>query len=345
LFWDHFNLHKIAGRSCNKCGKIFVLFIILLFPCSLSFSQLHEKNVKIGFLIREKGDLAIRQKAQLAIDEANAKGGYRGQKFELVIKSCDGPWGVTSKQTVSLIFEDKVPIVVTALDGRNAHLAEQVTAKSHVVMLSTLSSDPTLSRAYVPWYFRMVPDDKQQARALVDEIYIENNARNVAMISLDSYDGQKSSKALLEEVRQRGLEPPVVFMDSGEDDLVQKMKQKSWDAVILAGNASGKINVSDLINDQNVYAFLNFFNFMNSMEEEKKVKTSFYPSLDYVFDGVRLAVESILKFGPDSEEIRNGFKDIKYNGVTGNIVFDKLGNRILDYIATHMNFSTLKEHF
>ena len=72
-----------------------------------------------------------------------------------------------------MIYEDHVSLIVTALDGRNAHLAEQVTAKSHVVMLSTQSSDPTLSRAYVPWYFRMVPDDLQQSEIFVKEIYVK----------------------------------------------------------------------------------------------------------------------------------------------------------------------------
>ena len=162
-------------------ASVYVFKLLLLLFTFPAFTQNSQETIKIGFLIRDKGDLAILQTAQHAIDEANAKGGYKGQKFELAIKSCDGPWGVTSKQTVALIYDDQVPIVVTALDGRNAHLAEQVTAKSHVVMLSTLTSDPTLSRAYVPWYYRMVPDDKQQASALVDEIYIENKARDVAI--------------------------------------------------------------------------------------------------------------------------------------------------------------------
>ena len=42
-------------------------------------------------------------------------------------------------------------------DGRNAHLVEQVATKSQVVFLSAWASDPTLSQAFVPWFFSCVP--------------------------------------------------------------------------------------------------------------------------------------------------------------------------------------------
>ena len=140
----------IRTHLCKPVDRsnLYLLAIVLLLSISFlkpiaSFSQ---STIKIGFLIRDKSDLAVRQAAQEAIEEANSNGGHKGQPFELVTRSCDGPWGMTSKQAVALIYEDQVSILVTALDGRNAHLAEQVAAKSHVVILSTLSSD---------WLFKM----------------------------------------------------------------------------------------------------------------------------------------------------------------------------------------------
>lgn len=302
-------------------------FFLLLFSFS-AFSQNNEETIKIGFLIRDKNDIAIQQVAQSAIEKANSLGGYKGQDFELIIKSCDGPWGITSKQAVALIFEDQAPIIVTALDGRNAHLAEQVTAKSHVVMLSTLSSDPTLSRAYVPWYFRMVPDDKQQAESLIKEIYISKKAKQVAIISFDKYDGEQSIESFDSAVKQKGFLPPKVFRDLDEDELMSKIYEQSWDAIVLAGTPKGEGKLTSLIKSHKTYAFLNFFSFMGPDEKFKTVSTSFSPSLDYVHDGISLAIESIQKFGPDAEAIRIGFKDLTYEGVTGLVEFDKLGNRI-----------------
>ena len=327
MLWDFPAVLHRFNRSRNKL----IWLLVLLSFYFHAFPQTPKKEtIKIGFLIRDKEDNNIQQTAQEAIDQANAEGGYKGQKFELVIKSCDGPWGVTSKQTVALIFDDQVPILVTALNGRNAHLAEQVAAKSHVVMLSTLSSDPTLSRAYVPWYFRLVPDDRQQAIALVEKIYSKGEAQKVAVISLDSYDGKKSTEAFIAEVQQKGYVLPKVFDDLNENDLLNNFNKKSWDAIVIAGTPKDKDKIAGLIRNYETYAFLNFFSFMGSSERFDMVKTMFYPSMDYVRDGILLAIESVRKFGPDAEAIRNGFKDLKFEGATGLIEFDTFGNRLIE---------------
>jgi len=317
-------------QDLNRCAMI-VLISCAPFLFSIpAFSQTPDKTIKIGFLIRDKDDLALQRIAELAIQEANAKGGYKGQKFELVTKSCDGPWGITSKQTVALIYEDQVPIVVTALDGRNAHLAEQVTAKSHVVMLSTLASDPTLSRAYVPWYFRMVPDDRQQAQRLAEDIYIKNNATKVAMIALDNYDGKQSGEAFEKETKKKGFPAPELFINLSEDELHRKLSNSSWDAVVLAGTPKDVNKLEGLLQKHNVYTFTNYFNFQDSQEQNKYFKTIFPPTMDYVSDGISLAIKAINTFGIDSESIRTGFKELNLEGKTGFIEFDKFGNRLLE---------------
>lgn len=339
-------------RDLYQYGMFFLLAIIPIIP---AFSQSPNETIKIGFLIRDKNDIAIQQTAQMAIEYANAQGGYKSKNFELITKSCDGPWGITSKQTVALIFEDQVPIVVTALDGRNAHLAEQVTAKSHVVMLSTLSSDPTLSRAYVPWYFRMVPDDRQQARLLVQEIYQKSKAQKVAIISFDDYDGKKSAEAFIAQAKTSGYQEPEIIDVALNSELLKKSTENSWDALVLAGSSSDANQIMSGLKPTQLYAFLNFYNFLGADQiKNSGIKTTFYswetdalwtdfqqlykakytqpptPAQGYVYDGISLAIESIKKFGPNSEAIRLGFNGLTYQGLTRNVEFDGLGNRILD---------------
>ncbi len=83
---------------------------------------------------------------------ANERGGFNGSPFKLVVRTTEGPWGAGSKESVGLVYEDEVRAIVGSLDGRNAHLAEQVVAKSHLVYMETKATDPTLSQAYVPWF-------------------------------------------------------------------------------------------------------------------------------------------------------------------------------------------------
>ena len=319
----------------------------------VSVSAFAQSTTKIGLLIRDKNDLAIRQAAELAIHDANVRGAHKGQKFELVVRSCDGPWGIGSKQAVALIHEDGVPIVVGALDGRNAHLAEQVAAKSHVVMLSTLSSDPTLSRAYVPWYFRIIADDKQQAEVLAESIYLKNKAKKVAVIAFDNYDGKMSAETFMKTVAHKGYPEPEYITGSAKNEWLEKVNKSSWDAVVLAGTSKYTMGILSAIQSKETYAFLNLINFMGNFPSETFKKVQFVgaattanpawltfencymekyrifpsPALAYVYDGISLACEAVRTFGDNPETIKKGFKDIKFDGITGKIEFDKFGNR------------------
>ena len=60
-------------------------------------SSSESSPVKVGLLVPEAGPLAlegqaVRQAAQMAVEAANANGGYHGQPFQLVVRSAAGPW-------------------------------------------------------------------------------------------------------------------------------------------------------------------------------------------------------------------------------------------------------------
>jgi branched-chain amino acid transport system substrate-binding protein len=178
---------------------------ILLFPACLSFAipaffvpnvqasqnpEGPDETVKIGLLIPDNKSLAARHGAEMAIRKANEKGGFNGCPFQLVTRSMEGPWGTGSKEAVNLIFEEEVWAIMGSHDGRNAHLVEQVAAKACIVFLSAWASDPTLSQAFVPWYFSCVPNDLQQATALIEEIYNKRKINKIAAVSDNGYDSK-----------------------------------------------------------------------------------------------------------------------------------------------------------
>jgi len=153
--------------------------------------KLLKEEIKIGLLlpVPPDNDLISRSAqlgAELAIEQANDKGGYNGQTFKLIIRTADGLWGAGSKESVRMVHEDEVVAIVTAVDGRNAHLAEQVAAKSHVVQVATRATEETLSQAYVPWFFRIVPNDKQQGLALIEEVFENRGLTNIHLMIEDN---------------------------------------------------------------------------------------------------------------------------------------------------------------
>ncbi|MDZ7606651.1 MAG: ABC transporter substrate-binding protein [Cyclobacteriaceae bacterium] len=354
---------KYSDEPLVKKG-LYIFLILAAFTLSgffvtISLAQSTQGDIKIGLLVRDKKDISLINTAKLAMESANSQGGYKGRSIGLEFRSCDGPWGVGSKMAVDLIHSENVLLVVAALDGRNAHLAEQVAAKSHIVLLDALASDPTLSRAYVPWYYRMVPDDKQQAETLMEEIYLRKRATRVAMVSLDNYDGKMAATTFFYLVKARGLPEPQLLSGTDDKQLTEKIAKGSWDAILIAGTSAKDPLLNDLIasaGNTPIFAFQNIYNFLQvthpALERvlcprvtgfkqaswadfEKRYKEKYNespsPSMAYVYDAIMLAIEAVRKFGPDSQVIKEGFKSLKYQGITGPVVFGSLGNREMEF--------------
>ena len=58
--------------------------------------------------------------------------------------------------------------IIGGLTGHEAHLAELVSAKAWVPVITPWAIDLTIDYANVPWVFRIAPDDETQARALLE---------------------------------------------------------------------------------------------------------------------------------------------------------------------------------
>jgi len=326
-----------------------------------------DDEIKLGLLLAaspEKDPLALaaKQGAELAVLIANKAGGIGGNPVKLIIRTSDGLWGAGSKEVVKFVYEDEVLAIITALDGRNAHLAEQVAAKSHVVQLATRATDETLSQAFVPWFFRIVPNDKQQARALIDEIYYERHLRKVYLVYEEDYDhqmGAKSFKNLLEKEGfelegnakisssefigalssiKKDIEAVVVFGSYRRAQPVLEEIKDSYPEVQVFGSlamtSDGLIGTGFSNGSEGGVFITSKFCYTTPGKDFKKAFMEKYdrmpnPASSYAFDGINLIVETIRKAGTDKEKIRDVLEGIKYaGGATGSIEFDEYGNRI-----------------
>ena len=148
----------------------------------------------------------------------------------------EGPWGTGSKETVSLIFEKEVWAIMGSHDGRNAHLAEQVTAKARVVFLSSWAADPTLSQAFVPWYFSCLPNNNQQADVLIEEIYNKQKFNKIALISENSYDADLALKSFVNKITIKGKSDLITLRYNVDDDfavLADKISSSNTSCIVL----------------------------------------------------------------------------------------------------------------
>lgn len=321
------------------------------------------ETIKIGLLIPDKEALAAKHGAELAVLQANRKGGYSGLPFQLIVRSTEGPWGAGSKESVSLVFEDEVVAIMGSLDGRNAHLAEQVAAKTRIVFLSCRATDMTLSQAFVPWYFRCVPNDKQQAISLIQEIYIKRRIRNVAIIGTDNNDSRNAVNTFINAARLMNVKPPEQFFykvsDQNLQEIFTEIKKNDIEAILLFGNPAFASDIIPVLQQQKMKQTI--FGSLSIMDDQKasspdwsilediimissdhwftekgiafqKEFQKIYgyqpgPAAAYAFDGINVIIEVIKNTGPDRDKIIDTFSKIDYKGITGEIQFDENGNR------------------
>jgi branched-chain amino acid transport system substrate-binding protein len=345
-----------------NAGILIISFLsILLIPAIAQKTE----PVKIGLLIQDKTTLAAKQGAELALKTANENGGLNGRPFQLIVKSMEGPWGTGSKQAVALIFEDEVWALLGSHDGRNAHLVEQASTRSIVPFVSVWSSDPTLSQAFVPWFFNCVPNDRQQADALIEEIYSKRKLTRIATIADHSYDSNMALKNYLQGIKQGGKNEPLHFIfedfQAEMDALADQLKKAKINAIVLFCQSSVAIKIirllrqrkmnlpvfgslsilnEDALSDQELHELDNILYVpsgtlsgskgMTFRQEYQKTYGNL-PGMVAAFacDGMSVLVEAIrLAGGPEREKIQQSLLKLHHQGVTGHIQFDDKGNRV-----------------
>ena len=324
----------------------------------------HVEAVKVGLLIAGGDEgLAAKQGAEMAVAEANKGGGFGGRPFELIVRRVEGPWGSGSKAIVNLVFEEGVWAILGSLDGRGAHLAEQVVTKGRVVLLSAWATDPTLSQINIPWFFRPVPDDRQQARALVSEIFQARRLRRVATVAADGYDARVAATTFAQVARVAGypLSVQLSYGDAGRDFevVLSRIEDHGVEGVVLLGPPSPAAELIRRMRARGMRQALfgplsiTDYDFLDSVgpdlegavlvapghwrargqtfRQEFQDTYGYLPSAvaAYAYDGTRVIVQAIEQVGLDRERIRDAVANIHYmQGVTGPIRFDAKGNRL-----------------
>ena len=329
---------------------------------TLNHNEKQDNIVKIGLLIPDKEALAAKHGAELAIRKANEAGG--NWTYHLVVRSTEGPWGAGSKESVSMVFEDEVVAIMGSLDGRNAHLAEQVATKTRIAFLSSWATDMTLSQAFVPWYFRCIPNDHQQATSLVHEIYHKRNLMKVATIATEAYDSRhaastfakvassmnaaaprqfmygqsgKNLPEILTDIEKHGIEAIVLFGEPEfASEIIPVLKQRSMNQMIfgtLAVTDGQKATNPDWNSLESIVLVSSGHWFTDegiAFQEEFHKTFGYQPgaAAAYAYDGINVIIGVIKRAGTDRDRIIEAFVETNHkSGITGGIQFDENGNR------------------
>jgi len=349
---------------------IYIIFLTVFFLASsketlaMQYQNRLNESVKIGLLIADSTSIEARNGAELAIKEVNEQGGINGRRIKLITRSMEGVWGSGSKEVVDLVFNEDIWAILGSHDGRNAHLVEQVIAKTRVVFVSAWASDPTLSQAYVPYYFSAVPNDIQQANALIEEIYTKRRHEKVVVVLNHSYDSKMAWKSLRNEINiSAKAEPKALFYDQTADnfkDIIAEIQNTKATAIILIGEPPQSWNIIDQLrlNLIDLPIFGNLSILGEGVFSERKIKVydqiilmgtekwlisnnvSFqnryfkaYNSTPgavavYAYDGMKVLINALETSKLNREKIRESMLKNEVQGFTGIMSFDERGRRI-----------------
>lgn len=183
------------------------------------------------------------QGARLAIEQANAAGGYLKRKipFELVVSNDNGLWGASGNEIVKLAYKDNVWAILGTIDGANSHIAIRVALKAEVVMMNSGDTDPTFIETNIPWVFRCISDDRQQGYLMVDYLYRKLDLKRVGVIRSSNRYGRFGVREIRDGSRRLGR-PVVIEMayNLGTENFslqLERLKRENLDAIVHWGDA------------------------------------------------------------------------------------------------------------
>jgi len=206
------------------------------------------KTINIGFLGPLDADnedspygIAMLHGAQLAVDEANASGGYRGKPFALSIHDDLALWGASSMAIVDMRFEDQAWAMLGSVDSASTHIEVRATLKLELPIMDTATNDPTVTQTLVPWLLHNFPDDRQQGYALADYIFLQRHLKRISILQVNNRYGRVGKEVFSATARRIGHQPVVeVWFAPGTTDFssqLQTINASDVDGLVIWGNA------------------------------------------------------------------------------------------------------------
>lgn len=305
------------------------------------------------------------QGAVLAVEEANAAGGYRGLPFELIVRDDVGAWGASSNKFVELA-DEAVWAVLGSIDGQSTHIALRVALKLEIPMVTSGSTDPTLSETRIPWFVRVNADDRQNAYALASYVFNEQGHRRVAVFRTNTRYG-RVGVAEFNDAARRLQKPVLVELRWGPGDRdftaqLTRIREAGAEAVVLWGDAEDMARVVRQMRDigmtQPVYGPDRMFapeftgavgaagegvvavNLWHPEREdpalrqfERRYRDRFGEDPEamaaHAYDGMRLIIDAVREAGLNHVLIRDAMSELEeYDGVTGPIPLDATLNDV-----------------
>jgi ABC-type branched-subunit amino acid transport system substrate-binding protein len=323
-------------------------------------------EVAVGFLgpIEDNKDmplgLAMLHGAQLAVDEANARGGYGGKPFRLKVHNDAATWGASSNEIVKMIYDEKVWAMLGSVSGDSTHIALRVSLRAELPIVNCAATDPTIPETIIPWLMTTIQDDRVQSYTLARRIFTDLGLKRVALLRVNERYGRFGVLKFRDAARRLGhpvvieqkydpldhtftrqlrvindsrVDGIVIWGDSGAAAEIltemrqMGMKQPVFGSARVVGDALLRNHAADAEGLEVVYPFDPNRDDPAWLAFQKRFDAAYLAKVDAFsalgFDTMNILLDAICRAGLNRGGIRNALYGLQsYKGVTGEMVFD-----------------------
>ena len=240
LNYTHPNIYSGAGRDLPEPKDLTEVRIGFFGPI--------EHNPESVFGLR------MLHGAQLAVEEANARGGYGGKPFKLMLHNDydnwqaktvygdDRPtdptiWGSASNETVKMVYDDRDWAIFGSISSESTHIVLRVALRAEIPIVNSASTDPTIPETYIPWYFTDLQDDRVQSLTLARRIFTELGLKRVALLRVNNRYGRFGVPKFRDAARRLGhpvvIEQKYLPGDTDYSKQLQVIRSSRADAIVL----------------------------------------------------------------------------------------------------------------
>jgi branched-chain amino acid transport system substrate-binding protein len=298
--------------------------------------------------------------AQLAVEEANAAGGYCGKPFRLMLHNDSAIWGASSNEVVKMVYDENVWAIFGSISSDTTHIALRLALKAETPIVNSASTDPTIPETHIPWYFTDLQDDRVQGYTLARHIYSELGLKSIAILRVNDRYGRFGVLKFRDASRRLGHPVVIeqkfmpgdtdfrrqlrVIQDSGADGIVlwtdirpaalilQQMKELGMKQRVFGSHRTIGDELVNLAGPaaegfEAVFPYdptqrdQQWLDFVARFDARYHEKPDHFAALAY--DAMRILLQSICRAGLNRARIRDALTATEnYQGVTGKMVFD-----------------------
>ena len=200
-------------------------------------------EVRIGFIgpLENHPDAALGKKmlngAQMAVEEANAVGGYGGKPFKLMLHNDSAIWGASSNEVVKMVYDDEDWAIFGSISGDTTHIALRASLRAEIPIVNSAATDPTIVETAIPWYFTVLQDDRTQSYTLARLIYTDLGLKRVAILRVNDRYGRFGVGKFRDASRRLGhpivIEQKFMPYDSDFTRQLKVIQESRVDGIVL----------------------------------------------------------------------------------------------------------------